>query len=368
MPLRFENAAKELDYQQVRADEVDQSLKKLKVDLKSYYNSAFFREDSKLIRDIHDTITKPSEESQSQQRRIGDTRDWNHLLRDPLTDDDFPPLPVSSVPASNTALQSRRSPGFNMTNSARTSGARTSTSTSGPRLNNQVTRHNDDQNHSHINTTQRQFKTTLITDSLLRHVMSMDTPNALGVNHHLTVINKTDFAGLVEDNVKTQLANQMPDFIYIHLGVNDVKKGVPTEEVSANVGDFIAFTRDNLPNTKVVFSLPLLTNNRDANNKIRAIRFAITHLTKYLDNSKTVKERRLIMNVNHNLEKDDAQIQEFFDMRHGTHLNARGKEVLLGNFRHLIHDVTRQIQGKPPKSSRSYPSYRRRSTDHTSSV
>jgi hypothetical protein len=39
-----------------RANEVDNHLQRLKMDLKNYYNSAFFKEDSRLIREMHNTL------------------------------------------------------------------------------------------------------------------------------------------------------------------------------------------------------------------------------------------------------------------------------------------------------------------------
>jgi hypothetical protein len=326
---RIESAAKVLDNQKANADELDDNFRKLKCELKGWYNSAFFREDSELIKDIHAKVTN------------------SHLIRGhrpwPInnTHEDFPPLPNNSTGGS--APQSRRSSGFTMTSSAHAARPRSP----GPREQlAPVTRHSRPPPAEDV---QRQFKTTLITDSILRHVTSMDTPNVLGVNHHLSVINKTDLKGLVKNDVKTTLLNQKPDFIYVHLGVNDVSQEETTDESIARVGEFFVYTEHYLPNTKVIVSLP--DGDPVANAKIKELRSGITQLIGFTETAERNKDRRLLLNVNYNFMRDGVQVQEFFD--HGrTHLSDRGKDVLLGNFRHVIHDVTRDIQGKPPKPRR----------------
>ena len=52
----------------------------------------------------------------------------------------------------------------------------------------------------------------------------MDTENALGKNHVLNLINKRDTGGLKDQQVKDELLRTQPDFIYVHLGVNDVNQ------------------------------------------------------------------------------------------------------------------------------------------------
>ena len=52
----IENNFHDLKIAQVKVDEVDHHVLKLRQDLKNYYNSAFFEEDSKLLKELHQRI------------------------------------------------------------------------------------------------------------------------------------------------------------------------------------------------------------------------------------------------------------------------------------------------------------------------
>ena len=86
--------------------------------------------------------------------------------------------------------------------------------------------------------TQKKFKTVLITDSILTHVTKMDTINALGVNHELHVFNKRDMSGLTNSRFREAVCELEPDFIYIHLGVNDIHQKVPLKQILSNIYSF----------------------------------------------------------------------------------------------------------------------------------
>jgi hypothetical protein len=109
-----------------RANEVDNHLQRLKTDLKNYYNSAFFKEDSRLIREMHKTLCKDAAE------RASTTPPPESRLHTPIRTPDFPLHPTQSVPPTgeNTDLQSKRGSGFSMTPSLRP----TQTSDSTPQL------------------------------------------------------------------------------------------------------------------------------------------------------------------------------------------------------------------------------------------
>ena len=102
------------------------------------------------------------------------------------------------------------------------------------------------------------FKTTLISDSILRHVQSMDTKNALGKNHELNLINKRDTGGLKDQHVKDELLRTQPDFFYVHLGVNDVNQKFELRASLDKIFQFSLFVEESLRDTKLFFSMPLI--------------------------------------------------------------------------------------------------------------
>ena len=55
---RIDDVFTEIDIVETKTDEVDKSVQKLKFDLKTYYNSAFFREDRQLIKEIYKVVTQ----------------------------------------------------------------------------------------------------------------------------------------------------------------------------------------------------------------------------------------------------------------------------------------------------------------------
>ena len=186
--------------------------------------------------------------------------------------------------------------------------------------------------------------------SILRHVSNMDTEKVLGVNHRLHLVNKRDSSGLHDQKMKTSIFHMEPDFIYLHLGVNDVHQNFSLKESLANFYSFITFTREYLPRTKLFISLPLMTGDEDANERIDELREAI-HLYvswKGKDDNRPLKERVLFMNPNNNFMKNGLLVHDFYhtDL---VHPSARGKAVILGNMRHSIHEMTRILLNKPKR-------------------
>ena len=59
-----------------------------------------------------------------------------------------------------------------------------------------------------------------------------------------------------------------------------------------------------------------------------------------------LKEMSLLLNKNTNFTYDNKPIRELY-APDGVHLSQRGKQLILGNFRHHIHGVTRDILNKP---------------------
>ena len=364
----------ELGIAEQRCDELDKSLKTLKCDLKTYCNSAFFKEDSELIKEMHTIVTRerpqPREQTASppelvpvESLRSSTNQPGPSVSQRPSSARSSSPTPRHqhqsiSPPSYSNVLQSRRGTGFSMTDAAhRPSNAQTQVippshatpPTPQPTPPSETTPPASEPLQSRNGTT-RQFQTVLITDSILRHVGNMDTENVLGVNHRLRLVNKRDSSGLHDQKMKTSLFNMEPDFIYLHLGVNDVHQNFTLKESLANFYSFITFTKEYLPRTKLFISLPLMTGDDDANTRIDELREAI-HLYVSIrgkDDERPLKERVLFMNPNNNFMKNGLLVPEFYhtDL---VHPSSRGKAVILGNMRHSIHEMTRIILNKPKR-------------------
>ena len=199
------------------------------------------------------------------------------------------------------------------------------------------------------NPTARKYRTVLITDSIMSCINDKD----LGENHDLYKIRKRHSSGLVNRTEQTTVLAVKPDYIYIHLGINDLFDKVPIDTIITNFDDFLLFTDERLPKSKVIISFPLLTDDVNDRKRILDLR---KHLMKWIlyreqDEGVGIENRRLIFNSNTNFLKrtEDhsgaptfGQVKDLFDRR-GVHLTDKGKEVILRNFRFCINDITRRI-------------------------
>ncbi len=187
-------------------------------------------------------------------------------------------------------------------------------------------------------TGRRVFKTVLITDSILGHVKNIDS---LGVYHELHQIRKRDSSGLTEEPVLQKLQEIRPDYIYIHLGVNDVAGGVPLIKTLQNFMRFKKFCGYQW-GTQVIFSLPLLTADPEANVKIHDLREALRALIidSQVHPPEPLTVRKFWWNPNLNFIKDGNAIWDNHSAD-GTHLSNTGKDLILQNLRHHIHHMAR---------------------------
>ena len=358
---------REIHFADLKTDELEKSIRVLKCDLKNYYNSAFFREDSVLIKKIHNVVSKIDQDVLNPQQP--DASPTIHpsappqspaplpTSRPPLAPS-APPLPeeaeMRSAPITHQGSDfgSRRGTGFTMTNSVRRGQLQHPSQVNHQREGTRFGTHNVEA--PRATQTRKKFKTVLITDSILRHVTEMDTINALGVNHELHVINKRDTSCLTDSRLREEICELEPDFIYIHLGVNDIHQKVPLKQILCNIYGFNLFTDDRLPSSKTFLSLPLLTGDPQANEDIAVLRDCLNYLVNELNKTdfRPLRIRNLFLNQNNNFMRDGRIVYEYY-RNDFVHPSERGKAVLLGNLRHSIHEMTRIILNKPKRARTS---------------
>ena len=129
---RINEVVNEFDAAQVKSEALDKSIRKMKADLKSYSNSAFYREDRTLIKEMHSRICPgrilPGEErinNPSPGEPIQTAAEYVKELRNRMTQPKPPVEPIEpvrrhsdssvTVPSANVQIESRRSCGNNMT-------------------------------------------------------------------------------------------------------------------------------------------------------------------------------------------------------------------------------------------------------------
>ena len=357
---------RELNITDQKADELEKSLRTLKCDLKNYCNSAFFKEDSELIKQMHAIVTDENFQlhasSSGQSPRVS-----TRVSSDSNASTAPQPRRSTPPPTTSNGLQSRRSAGFSMTSAVqrpqpRTSLGHSSSRNQAPPSAPQETPHSQQypsaplaNQSSSLHQQPKKFKTVLITDSILRHVSDMDTANALGKNHQLHLVNKRDSIGLQDHKMRTSIFQMEPDFIYVHLGVNDVSQNLSLKESLANFYSFVVFVEEYLPRTKLFISQPLMTGDPEANERIAELREALEIYvsTMHRNDTRPIKDRVLFMNPNNNFLRDGQLVQELY-RDDGVHPSERGKDVILGNMRHSIHMMTRIVLDKPLRTSSQF--------------
>ena len=200
------------------------------------------------------------------------------------------------------------------------------------------------------NTKKREPTTTLlITDSIMRRIKD----NELGVNHKLHIAHKRDSTGLAHNQLRETIKKIKPDFIYIHLGINDIRIQRPVKQIMAAFGEFMLFIDEEVdPLTKIIFSMPLLNGNKNDYPHILELRSQLHYWITTLDTKVGIWNRQLLFNPNTNFFRRDAhgnilrnmQVTEYFNTRKGdyVHLNDFGQKTILANFRYIIHRITRE--------------------------
>ena len=190
--------------------------------------------------------------------------------------------------------------------------------------------------------TQSVTKTTLlITDSLMRHIEDDD----LGTNHNIIKINKTCMSQLTNNSLQKQIISICPDFIYIHLGINDLSQNSRPLYITNCLKSFLSSIKI-LQNTKIIISLPLATGYHYQLESIHDLRKSITNLLKDIKTNYPQETDRLYVNCNWNFfSKFNRTLQDTSNFKNDQgdpiHLSNKGKRVIRGNLRYVIHDLSR---------------------------
>ena len=201
---------------------------------------------------------------------------------------------------------------------------------------------------SNANISQKKiFKTILITDSIMRHIPE----DTLGTNHELYVLNYTGSSGLSEKRVRTTLEKMRPDFVYVHLGINDIFCGTDVKEISSKLGEFCLYASEALKETKVVISLPLLTKKASYCEQVRHLHAVTMGWIVKKAGDAPIADRQFSFNTNQNMRTTDWTPKSELLTYDGIHLTPSGKDLMMKNFRYRIHSMTKianEKRRRPP--------------------
>ena len=176
---------------------------------------------------------------------------------------------------------------------------------------------------------------------MMRHILE----DALGTNHELHILHKTDITGLLEARVRESLNVLKPDFIYVHLGINDFMQKKNSSEITANYAAFSLRISDDLPKSRVIFSLPTPTDRYESQ-EIEVLHKSTTNWIRNTEIHKETEERSFHFNSKTNFRSDDWYQKKELFARDGVHLKPSGKDLMTRNFRFAIHSITRKITQK----------------------
>ena len=222
-------------------------------------------------------------------------------------------------------------------------------STHASRINQSTTLHNHRTEQRAIEPPKKNIKTTLlITDSIMRHIDEGD----LGIGHNIMKVNKTYLAQLSSTRFHKEVIEINPDFIYIHLGINDLQNYNHPNHIINHLRTFIIAT-SKLQNTKIITSLPLPTGYYSQRHDIDLLRTNITQLLQEIKDNRPSDKDRLYYNWNTNfydINNREHQDMDKFKTHTGDpiHVSGKGKRTILANFRYVIHDLTRKSQSIIP--------------------
>ena len=185
------------------------------------------------------------------------------------------------------------------------------------------------------------YVTALITDSIMRKLPE----DALGTNHELHMMHRR-YASALNDDRKEDLVRLQPDFIYVHLGINDLLDGTKPRDLLLEYKKFERFIHDRVQKARIIFSVPLLT---DRDSECRSIKESAQLMHEHVigtEGNRPTLERKTHLSRNSNFRTNSwAQRTNLFN-GDGIHLNKEGLSLILSNFRYYIHFLTRKIKAE----------------------
>ena len=172
---------------------------------------------------------------------------------------------------------------------------------------------------------QETTKIMLITDSILKHVTTEHVQP-----WSLIKVRVTKTSGLAEAEQKVRQVK--PQYIYIHVGVNDIHNKEKVHIIVYNLYKFTQKVRE-ISETTIIISLPLLNASTRDHHSIFTLReHIINWVMKEQQNNQT---DTITINPNNNFFKNNTQRSGLF-AQDGLHLSKKGENVITENMRYIL--------------------------------
>lgn len=188
------------------------------------------------------------------------------------------------------------------------------------------------------------IKVCLITDSIMRHIGSL--ASTWQYKFSFSRIDCRDSTGLCSANTRDELKRLRPHIVYVHLGINDIHRGADKADVIDHMRDFHYFMDDWLPETRIVFSLPLPNGKQHHERLIAQLRSSISLYVNQGPSSSDKHKIHLQPNNSMMLVDENQEMQQksiFFQNNDRVHLTERGKSAMLHSLRGMLHRIFKSM-------------------------
>ena len=133
------------------------------------------------------------------------------------------------------------------------------------------------------------------------------------------------------------MADLKTHFVYIHLGIQDFRRGRKIKDVLKEYDEFADWSRRMIPSAKIIFSLPLPTDINFEAEVLYNFRWRIYDWM----HDKDPAGKYLFINFNPNMIDRGLQRPGFY-ANDGVHLTSAGKGVIMRSFRGFIHNLVKR--------------------------
>ena len=182
----------------------------------------------------------------------------------------------------------------------------------------------------------KDIKVCLISDSIMRHIDSLEMPPFSVVFER---IDCTDSKGLLAGSTMDALKVFQPHVVYIHLGINDIHQGASHSDVIDRIQALDNFLQDNMPDTKIIISLPLPNGKSRNEGAVTRLR---SDMALYGNMHRSNTRRLLEFNMKFlrsGPEEGTHQNPQFFQKQDHVHLSQRGKNAIQCTMRNRLYRI-----------------------------
>ena len=190
------------------------------------------------------------------------------------------------------------------------------------------------------------IRVCLITDSIMRHITET---NLLFRQYrvHLDRMDRNNTEALARRELRDTIKKKKPHLLFIHLGINDIHMGTSVSEIMENIANFESFLEAECPDTKVIFSKPLLNGKLHHDRAVLDLRKSLERHKNTHDSNRDIVNQRLFTQDNDNFmvqTSDDEACQKmrYYNQDDLLHLSKKGRDTMVCIVRDSLHKIFRR--------------------------